>query len=123
MAALRTLPEALAAAARTTAGFCFVAGDTDRWRPYADIRQASLRVARSLREAGLRRGDLVALVLPDGEQFLEALFGSSIAGVTPASLYPPATTGELSRYFDVTSAILRASGARAVVTTLQRRPI
>ena len=123
MAPLRTLPEALAAAARTTAGFCFVSGDTDRWWPYADIQQASLRVARSLREDGLRRGDLVALVLPDGEQFLDALFGSSIVGVTPASLYPPpTTTGERSRYFDVTAAILRASGARAVVTTRALAP-
>jgi fatty-acyl-CoA synthase len=123
MAGLRTLPEALTAAARTAAGFCFVSGGTDRWRSYADILQGSMRVARSLREAGLRRGDLAALVLPDGERFLEALFGSSIAGITPASLYPPpTTTGELSRYFDVTAAILRASGARAVVSTRALAP-
>jgi fatty-acyl-CoA synthase len=117
MAALRTLPEALARAARTSAGFCFVSADTDRWRSYADIRQSAMRVARSLREAGLRRGDLVALVLPDGEQFLVTLFGASLAGVTPASLYPPPPTGDLPRYLELTAAILRASGARAVVTS------
>jgi len=117
MAASRTLPEALAGAARTDAGYCFVSGDTDRWRSYADIRLASLRVARSLHEAGLRRGDLVALVLPDGEHFLVSLFGASLAGATPASLYPPPAIGELSRYVELTAAILRASGARAVVTT------
>jgi fatty-acyl-CoA synthase len=122
MAALRTLPEALAGAARTDAGYCFVSGDTDRWRSYADIRHASMRVARSLREAGLRRGDLVALVLPDGEQFLIALFGASLAGVTPASVYPPSATGDLPRYFELTAAILRASGARVVVTTRALAP-
>ena len=122
MAALRTLPEALAGAARTDAGYCFVSGDTDRWRSYADIRHASMRVARSLREAGLRRGDLVALVLPDGEQFLTALFGASLAGVTPASVYPPPATGDLARYFELTAAILRASGARVVVTTRALAP-
>jgi acyl-CoA synthetase (AMP-forming)/AMP-acid ligase II len=122
MAALRTLPEALAGAARTDAGYCFVSGDTDRWRSYADIHLASMRVARSLREAGLRRGDLVALVLPDGEQFLVALFGASLAGVTPASLHPPLATGDLPRYFDLTAAILSASGARAVVTTRALAP-
>ena len=73
MPASRTLPEALAAAARTDAGYCFVSGELDRWRSYVDIFQASMRVARSLREAGLRRGDLAALVLPDDEPFLVAV--------------------------------------------------
>jgi fatty-acyl-CoA synthase len=118
MAKLRTLPEALAEAARAGAGYCFAAHAGDRWRSYADVRLASFRIARSLREAGLGRGDLVALVLGDPEQFLETLFGASMAGVIPASLYPPATTGgDLSRYLDLTAGILRASGARAVVTS------
>jgi fatty-acyl-CoA synthase len=117
MAAPRTLPEALAGAARTNAGYCFVSGGLDRWRSYAEIQHAALRAARSLHEAGLRRGDLVALILPDEEQFLVALFGASLAGVTPASLYPPSPTGDLPRYFELTTAILRAAGARAVVTT------
>ncbi len=116
MSRLRTLPEALAQAARADAGYCFVSPDADTWRSYADVRVESLRVARALREVGLRRGDLVALVLPDAEQFLTALFGASIAGVTPASLYPPAT-GDLPRYMELTAAVLRASGARAVITT------
>jgi len=122
MAASRTLPEALAAAARTDAGYCFVAGEVDRWRSYADIRHAAMRVARSLREAGLRRGDLAALVLPDDEQFLVALFGTSLAGGTPASLYPPSAAAELPRYIELTGTILRAAGARAVVTTRALAP-
>ena len=73
-------------------------------------------MARALREAGLRRGDLVALILPDAEQFLIALLGASLGGVTPASLAPPATTVGLPRYLERTQAILRASGARAIVT-------
>ena len=93
-------------------------GDGDRRRSYADIcSRRARRVARSLREAGLRRGDLVALVLADAEQFLTTLFGASIAGVMPASLYPPATTSDLPRYLELTAGILRASGARAVVTS------
>jgi fatty-acyl-CoA synthase len=117
MSTLRTLPEALAHAARADAGYCFVSGDTDTWRSYADVRQASLGVARALREAGLRRGDLVALVLPDAEQFITALCGASIAGVVPASVYPPAATSDLPRYMPLATAILSASSARAVVTS------
>jgi fatty-acyl-CoA synthase len=116
MATLRTLPEALAEASRAGGGYCFTSHGADVHRSYADVRLASCRVARALRESGLRRGDLVALVLGDAEQFLTALFGASMAGVIPASLYPPMMTGDLTRYLDLTAGILRASGARAVVT-------
>ncbi len=117
MRTLRTLPEALADAARTDEGYVFVAGGVEIRRSYAEVHAASLGVARALREAGLRRGDLVAIVVNDAEQFLTTLFGASMAGVVPASLYPPATTGDLPRYFELTAGILRAASARAVVTS------
>jgi fatty-acyl-CoA synthase len=117
MTALRTLPDALAQGARADAGYCFVTGEGERWRSYAELQQAAHRAAGALLAAGLRRGDLVGLVLPDAEQFLTTLFGASIAGLTPASIYPPSTTSDLPRYLDLTAAILRASGARAVVTS------
>ncbi|MCU1382962.1 MAG: hypothetical protein JWL71_1659 [Acidobacteria bacterium] len=122
MAAWRTLPQALALAAKTDAGYCFAAGDADRQRSFADLQIAALRAAASLRAAGLRRGDLVALVLPDPEEFLTTLFGASIAGLVPASLYPPATSGDLPRYLELTASILHAAGARAVVTTRALTP-
>src|SRR5207244_9212813 len=122
---LRTLPDALAEAARGDAGYIFASGRSDRFRSFADIRISSMRAARALREAGLRRGDLVALVLADAEAFLTMLCAASMAGVIPASLYPPAlmgAAGDLSRYFQLTAGILRASRATAVVTTAALAP-
>jgi acyl-CoA synthetase (AMP-forming)/AMP-acid ligase II len=120
MARLRTLPEALADAARAGTGYCFVsaggAGD-EQTRSYGDVQQRAWQVARSLREAGLQRGDLVAVVLPDAETFLTTLFGASIAGLIPASVYPPSHTSDLPRYFELTAVMLRSAGAKAVVTT------
>ena len=119
----RTLHDALAQAARADAGYWFVApSNADNagshvYRSYADLRERSLRVASALRGAGVRTGDLVALVLPDAEQFLTALFGASFAGATPASLYPPVTVADVPRYVELTGSILRAAAARAVVTT------
>ena len=119
MGRLRTLPDALADAARGDAGYLFAAGRADTFRSFADIRIASMRAARALREAGLRRGDLVALVIADAEAFLTMLCAASMAGVIPASLYPPALmgAGDLSRYLQLTAGILRAARARAVVTS------
>jgi acyl-CoA synthetase (AMP-forming)/AMP-acid ligase II len=122
MPTLRTLPEALADAARTDAGYRFHTGGVETARSYADMRHESLRVARALKDAGLRRGDPIALVIPDGDQFLTALFGASIAQLIPASLYPPATTGDLSHYIELTAGILNAAEARAVVTSRALAP-
>ncbi len=117
MPRLRTLSEALDDAAGSENGFVFVADGAEVSRSYAQFRAESHRVAGALVEAGLRRGDVVALVIADSEQFLTALFGTSLAGLVPASLYPPATTADLARYFESTLGTLRAAGARAVVTT------
>jgi len=117
MADLRTLPEALARAADTAAGYTFVVDGRDVRCSYAEVLRSALQVARSLADAGLRRGDLVGIILPDADQYLTTLFGASMAGVLPASMYPPSTTTELARYFELTAATLRSAGARAVVTT------
>jgi fatty-acyl-CoA synthase len=122
MAMGRTLPEALADAAATDAGYCFVSPAGDRVRTFAEIRSTALGVARALTEAGLRRGDLVGIVIADAESFLTTLFGASLAGVIPASLYPPATTSDLPRYVELTCGILRASRARALVTSAALLP-
>jgi acyl-CoA synthetase (AMP-forming)/AMP-acid ligase II len=52
---------------------------------------ASQRAASAFQAQGLRRGDLVALIVDEAEDFLTALIGASSAGIIPASLYPPAT--------------------------------
>jgi fatty-acyl-CoA synthase len=117
MGGLRTLRQALEDAARTDTGITFLAGRRETRRSYEDLLTSALSVAGSLRDRGLRRGDLVAVVLPDPEPFLTALFGASIAGLVPASVYPPATTVDLPHYFEVTAGLLREAGARAVVTT------
>jgi fatty-acyl-CoA synthase len=113
----RTLPEALCDAAKTGEGFVFVAGRSERRRSYAEISNASLRFAKLLQAMGLGRDHLVALIVSDPEQFLTALFGASMAGVVPASLYPPATTTGLPQYLRATAGILRSARATAVVTS------
>src|SRR5207342_1015392 len=82
-----------------------------------EMYSAALRVAGGLAALGLHRGDPIAIIVSDSEGFLRTLFGASIAGVIPASLYPPASTGELALYLESTARVLRACGARAVITS------
>jgi fatty-acyl-CoA synthase len=118
MQVARTLREALAVAARGDHGYRFVgARGAESTRSYADIQAAALRVAGSLDARGLRRGDLAAIIVGDPESFLTTLFGVSLAGAVPASLYPPAPTSDLPSYLDATARVLRSCGARAVITS------
>ena len=148
MARPRTLIQALGAAARAGTGYRFItaphgdlesgirregvpgvgirgegpSGVRDVARTYEEVQRTAFQVARSLREAGLRRGDLVAIVLPDAEAFLTTLFGASMACLIPASLYPPSPTSDLRRYFELTANTMRGASARAVVTTALLAP-
>ena len=71
---MRTLPEALHDAARSGEGYVFITDGVETRRSYAEIRQTSFVVARALGKAGVRRGDLVALVIEDAEPFLTTPF-------------------------------------------------
>lgn len=117
MGNLRTLPEALEQAARSEHGYTFVGSGGPVHRPYSAMYAAARSVAGGLAEAGLRPGDLVAIVLTDSEEFLTTLFGASMAGVIPASLYPPQSTTDHEAYFALTAGALRSAGARVVVTS------
>jgi fatty-acyl-CoA synthase len=124
MPSLRTLPEALRDAAAGGHGCLFIGGGSpghhdDIYRSYADLHAAALGVSRSLRDLGLQRGDVVALGIDDAESFLVTLFGASMAGLLPASLLPPGATRDLESYYELTARVLRSSGARALVTSVQ----
>ena len=119
----RTLPDALNDAAKTGEGFVFVDGATERRVWYAEIAERSRSVARSLLTMGLTRADLVAVIVADAEQFLTALFGASMAGVVPASLYPPATTTEPRQYLRATAGILQSARVAAVISSPSLVPL
>ena len=75
----------------------------------ADLADLSDRFAASLIEAGVRRGDRVALVLPNCPQFLIAELGAWKAGATVLPLNPLYTGAELIEP-------LRTAGVETVVT-------
>jgi fatty-acyl-CoA synthase len=121
---LRTLPEALRNAAAGQHGCLFIGGrGTDQhaavYRSYADLHAAARQAAQSMRRAGLRRGDLVALAIDDAESFLTALYGASLAGLLPASLHPPGAARDLDAFCTMTAGVLRSAGARALIASAE----
>jgi long-chain acyl-CoA synthetase len=75
----------------------------------AALNRLSDRFAAHLKAAGVRRGDQVALILPNCPQFLIAEFGAWKAGAAILPLNPLYTAPELAEP-------LKSSGARIAVT-------
>ncbi|WP_026361345.1 long-chain-fatty-acid--CoA ligase [Amycolatopsis nigrescens] len=75
---------------------------------YAELDELSTRFARGLREAGLGRGDVLALSLPNLPEFVIAYFGALKAAVTVMPLNPLLKSDEIVYH-------LTDSGARHLV--------
>ena len=75
---------------------------------YGQVDAMAGRVAAGLRAAGLRRGDSVALLLPNVPEFPLAYFGALEAGLTVVPLNPLLRAPEIAYH-------LRDSGARLLI--------
>ena len=112
-----TLTAALRSAAQGEVGLTFLdVREEARSLPFRELHQRAAAAAWSLRERGVLPGDRVALILPTGVDFMDAFFGALLAGAVPVPLYPPVRLGRLAEYHRRTSALLKASGARVLLT-------
>src|SRR3954468_2973210 len=75
---------------------------------YDEFRDASLRVAASLRSRGIEPGDRVGMVLPNVLAFPVVFYGALLAGAAVVPMNPLLKAREIEYY-------LRDSGARIVV--------
>ncbi len=81
------------------------------------------RRAHGLAALGVQRGDRVALVLPEPDEFVLTFIGALTAGVVAVPLYPPQTLAKMEAYGDTVRHVLEASGARFLVTSEALRPL
>jgi len=101
-------------------GFTFVGAKgpgEDLFVSFHDLRLAAQRRAAHYAAAGLRRGDRVALVVPEGEHFVPAFLGALWGGLIPVPLYPPVSLGKLDAFMDSLVGILNVATPRVLVTT------
>jgi fatty-acyl-CoA synthase len=97
-------------------GFTFV-GQSDVFVSFHDLRLAAMRRAAHYGALGLKRGDRVALVIPEGEHFIPAFLGGLWAGLIPVPLYPPLSLGKLDAFMDALVTILNVARPRVLVTS------
>ncbi len=98
----------------TTRGFTFLTRDgEEQFFSFDRLRTEARRRAAHLRAAGLKQGDRLAMVMPDGEDFIPTFIGAVWAGIIPVPLYPPLALGKLDAY-------MRRAGRRS--STRPSRP-
>src|SRR5450432_1469889 len=85
----------------TDNGFTFItSGGGEEFISFDALRLDAMNRAAHFRSAGLVKGDRVALVMPDGQDFVPTFFGAIWAGLVPVPLYPPLSMGKLDSYID-----------------------
>jgi fatty-acyl-CoA synthase len=103
-------------------GFVFVRSDgTERLRSFQEMSAEAGRRAASLAALGLKKGDRVALVVPDGEEFVLSLLGTLFAGLVPVPLSPQLSMSSVEAYHATVAHVTRAAGAAVLVTTAAAR--
>jgi fatty-acyl-CoA synthase len=114
---LQTVVEALTRAAREASlGHIFVRADgSEHSLPFPRILEEADRIGRGLRALGLARGDRVALVTPDPQEFVLSFYGALAHGLVPVPLYPPASLTKLGAYGATLSHVLRVAEAKVLV--------
>jgi fatty-acyl-CoA synthase len=101
-------------------GFTFAGAKgpgADLFVSFHELRLQAQRRAAHYASAGLRRGDRVALVVPEGEHFVPAFLGAVWGGHIPVPLYPPVSLGKLDAFMDSLVSILNVAKPRVLVTT------
>jgi fatty-acyl-CoA synthase len=104
-------------------GFVFVRPDgTERLWTFHELAIEAGHRGANLAAKGLEKGDRLALVIPDGDEFVLSFLGALFAGIVPVPIYPPLSFKNAESYSDSVTQIVRASGATALVTTAATRP-
>lgn len=83
---------------------------------YGELLASSLRVAKGLRELGLKEGETVAIMQPTTPKFFYTFFGTLLAGGIPVPIYPPFRMHMLEVYAKTEARILSNAEVRVLVT-------
>jgi fatty-acyl-CoA synthase len=104
-------------------GFVFVKPDgTERFVSFHGVAHEAERRAAHLVARGLARGDRLAMVIPDGDEFVLSFLGALFAGVVPVPIYPQLTFKNIAGYHETLAHIARASSAAMLLTSAGTRP-
>jgi fatty-acyl-CoA synthase len=121
---VKTVTEALAAAARSSTGIRAIEHDGRSIRiSYVALLVESLTIAGALGVRGLVPGDRVAIIIPEVHDFILAFFGLSAAGLVPVPLCAPAQAGDLATFARRSRHVLATARVAAIIASPDVAPL
>ena len=104
----------------TTEGYTFMdSAGNKTFRCFRDLCRLAEERGQRLLSMGLVRGDRVAMVLSQPEDFVLTYLGALMAGLVAVPMFPPLSFGRLDAYMDSALNILNVAGAKLLVTDKQ----
>src|SRR5262245_11577718 len=101
-----------------TGGFNFLGPDgKEEHFSWERLKAEAKNRAAHFRALGMKKGDRLALVMPDGIDFVPTFLGASYAGVIPVPLYPPLSLGKLDSYIEGLVAIMNRAEPTHLATS------
>jgi acyl-CoA synthetase (AMP-forming)/AMP-acid ligase II len=85
--------------------------------PFPEIERLARQRAAALQASGLKKGDRLAIIMPDTREFIVSFLGAVLVGIIPVPIYPPDGMMQLDRYGATVLAILGRCQAGAVITS------
>ena len=104
-------------------GFVFVRPDgTERFCAFSELCDQAERRAADLHARGLKKGDRLAIVVPEPDEFVLSFLGAVMGGIVPVPIYPQLSFKNVESYHDTVTHIANASGAAMLLTTTATKP-
>jgi fatty-acyl-CoA synthase len=118
-----TLVEAVRQLAdKTDRGFVFVKSDgSERFCSFQEVAREASRRAADFHARGLEKGDRLAIAVPDPDEFVLSFVGAVMGGIVPVPISPQLSFKNIEGYHDTVTHIVRASGAKLLLTTPSTR--
>jgi len=103
-------------------GFVFIRADgTERFCSFKEIDEEATRRGAHLAARGIGKGDRVAILVPDPDEFVLSFLGAIYAGGVPVPMYPQLSFKNVETYHDTVAHIVNASGAKLLLSTQATR--
>ena len=102
----------------THQGFTFIVAEgQEEFLSWDRLRAEAMSRAAHLRALGLHMGDRLAIVMPDGRDFVPTFLGATWAGIIPVPLPPPLSLGKLDSYLGSLAAVMNKAEPAYLATT------
>ena len=99
-------------------GYVFVRPDgTERFCSFREVGIEAEKRAADFHARGLKKGDRVAIAVPDPDEFVLSFLGAIMGGIVPVPISPQLSFKNIESYHDTVSHIVKASGASLLLTT------